>query len=112
MSEILVNAKLNEKNKSIKLATDVESFQRNVSKKNDDGFFDTKYGFITTALAATSVLFAVSGADVETQSKFLKRGAKDIIRNYGHDIVPVLRDELKLSLTEEDIKNALSENSS
>lgn len=88
------------------LHPDVEVFVENVLHKADKEFRKTSYGHLAVGLASQALLAAAVDTTPEEQQERLRRGVRKAIQNHGKNIIPFLRDELELALSEEDIQAA------
>lgn len=86
----------------------VSQYIVNLYKRVDPEFSKTEFGHAAMSLATTSVAMAEFESNPEKQKMDLRRRAIDVIKKFGPNIIPLLRDELKLSLTDEDIQVATS----
>ena len=93
------------------LHPDIEAFVENVLRKANEEFRKTDYGHTAVGMVSTVLLAAAVGATPEEQQEKLRLCVRRAIQKYDKNVIPFLRDELKLVLSEEDIQ-AVSANRS
>lgn len=87
------------------LIPEVELFITNTYKRVTSDFSKTEYGHAAMDLAVVAIANASNDATPEEQRAYFRAYALKKIEEYGKGILSFLRDELKLALTEEDLKN-------
>lgn len=85
------------------IAPEVDEFITNVVERTDGKFAQSTYGHAAIAIATKTILVADLGASPEEQLQIMRDRALKIIEEFGLGIIPLLRDELMLALTEEDL---------
>ena len=88
------------------LHPDVEVFVENVLRKANEEFRKTDYGHTAVGMVSTVLLAAAVNATPEEQQEKLRLCVRRAIQKYDKNVIPFLRDELGLALSEEDIQAA------
>ena len=94
------------------LHPDVEVFVENVLRKANEEFRKTDYGHTAVGMVSTVLLAAAVSATPEEQQEKLRLCVRRAIQKYDKNVIPFLRDELKLVLSEDDIQTASANSSS
>ena len=94
------------------LHPDIEAFVENVLRKADKEFRKTDYGHTAVGMVSTVLLAAAMNATPEEQQEKLRLCVRRAIQKYDKNVIPFLRDELKLVLSEDDIQTASTNSSS
>jgi hypothetical protein len=74
-------------------------------KRIDPEFSKTSYGHAAMAIATSTLGSASFEKDPEKILVYFRNLALKTIKEHGPKILPLLRDELRLALTDEDLKN-------
>ena len=78
-------------------------FAEESHKKFDDpSFLEREYGHTLVIVSIGLRQRAVSGRSAEEQRAYLRTSAKDMIARFGPQIIKVMREELKLAMSDED----------
>jgi hypothetical protein len=87
------------------LVPEARGFIENVEakRKSNPDFGKSTYGHAAVTLAVSARNRAYYKASEEEQKECLRLAALHLIEEYGKGIIPLLRDELKLALTDEDL---------
>jgi hypothetical protein len=86
-----------------KVEPSLQPFVENVYARATPAFSITEYGHAAMALAVSAIGQSSIDADQTTQVSHMRACAVEIIQKFGKKIIPLLRDELKLALTDEDL---------
>ncbi len=89
---------------------EAEEFVNEVNQRKDlenDPIFSEQeggeYGHAVRGLAHSAMLCALNRHSPEYQRNMLKQRVQEIVTKFGPNIIPLLRDELKLALSEDDL---------
>ncbi len=85
------------------LIPEAKEFVRNVNSK-DLTDRDSAYGHAASLIAGLLSLQAREGASPEMQREKMRKLALSAVRSHGKEIIPFLRDELQLAISDEDIE--------
>jgi len=88
-----------------RLIPEAREFIGNVEakRKANPDFGESAYGHAAVTLAVSARNKAYYKASEEEQREWLRSAALRLIKEYGEAILPLLRDELKLAVTDEDL---------
>lgn len=87
------------------LESDSQSYVLRIYEKVTPEFSKTEYGHAAMAIASTVLASASMDESPEKQKAVLRKSALEKIKRHGTGIIPLLRSELKLALTDEDIQS-------
>lgn len=82
-----------------------QSYVQGLYEKITPEFSKTEYGHAAMAIASTVLVSASMDESPEKQRAVLRQSALEKIKRHGAGIVPLLRNELKLALTDEDLRS-------
>lgn len=85
------------------VSPEAERFARETITRADIEFRESTYGHAAIGMVNTVFGDAVLGATPEEQQERLRNLALRNVKKFGPNIIPLLRDELQLALTEEDL---------
>ena len=88
-----------------KVDPSIQPFVEKVYERATPEFSITEYGHAAMALAVSAIGQSSIGADSESQIKHMRACALEMLNKFGPNIVLLLRDELRLTLTDDDIKS-------
>jgi len=75
-----------------------------IDADNQDDSLSGDFGHAVRGVASRAYGHADIGEPAERQLQLLKDDAQELVREFGENIIPLLREDLKLALSEKDLK--------